>query len=184
MCGTHQEITARKLAEEKIRHLANHDVLTDMPSLRLAKDRLHMALSAARRNQTLTAVLFIDLDGFKQINDSLGHEAGDCVLREVAARLGACGRESDTVARIGGDEFLGVAGGLNSASDAAHLAERMLASLNQPMACGPAQTTVGASIGIALYPSHASTAEELIRLADQAMYRIKAAGKNAYGFAD
>ena len=183
MSGTHQEITARKLAEEMISHMANHDSLTDLPSLRLARDRIDVTISAARRNRTLAAVLFIDLDGFKAVNDSLGHDAGDCVLREAAARLRECSREIDTVARIGGDEFLIVLGELNSAADAALVAERVIKSMAQPFICNGQSANLGASIGIALFPDHAQDGTELVKQADAAMYSVKKSSKNGYAYA-
>lgn len=181
--GTHQDITDRKLAEEEIRHLATHDVLTDLPSLRLAMDRLTMALNQARRHQTLVAVMFIDLDGFKAVNDTLGHDAGDQVLREVAQRLLACARATDTVSRVGGDEFLLVATELRNAEDAAHIAEKILRSIGQPILCKEQPVVVGASIGIALFPTHNDNMDHLIKLADKAMYQVKNSGKNNFAFA-
>lgn len=183
MCGTHQDITTRKEAEEKIRHMATHDALTGLPGLRLAKDRLAMAMGQARRNQNLAAVMFIDLDGFKAVNDTLGHEAGDYVLRQVAQRLLACVREIDTVARVGGDEFLVVAAGLLAPENAGEIAEKILRNVTRPLECRGQQTRVGASIGIALYPLHAAEMEQLVKLADEAMYRIKNSGKNNFCYA-
>lgn len=183
MSGTHQEITARKLAEEMISHMANHDLLTDLPTLRLAKDRLNVALSTARRNHALAAVLFLDLDGFKAVNDNHGHDIGDCVLREVATRLLGCCREIDTVARIGGDEFLIVVGDLVAADAAATVAKRVIESIAQPFSCGQQTARLGISIGIAIYPDHPGDSDELIKLADTAMYSIKSSGKNGYAFA-
>jgi diguanylate cyclase (GGDEF)-like protein/PAS domain S-box-containing protein len=180
-----RDITERRRAEEKIAHLANHDPLTDLPTLRLAKDRLGIVLSLARRNNTLVAVMFIDLDGFKLVNDTLGHDAGDAVLKQVASRLLSCIRESDTVARVGGDEFLIVASGLNSPENASQIAEKVLRLVPQPIIIKKKQAAVGASIGIALhYPDDRENMDWLIKQADEAMYRIKKAGKNGYCFAN
>ncbi len=182
--GTHQDITARKLAEEKIRHMATHDGLTDLPSLSLAKDRLSMALGMARRHKNLTAVMFIDLDGFKAVNDTLGHDAGDDMLKQAAQRLLACVRETDTVARVGGDEFLIIATGLHSSDDAAQIAEKAIHLVSQPVTLNGKQAVVGASIGIALYPDQAEDIDQLIKQADKAMYRTKTSGKNGFCFAN
>lgn len=178
-----EDITARKRAEETIAHLANHDYLTDLPSLRLAKDRLSIALSLARRNKSMTAVMFIDLDGFKSVNDNLGHDAGDYVLKQVASRMLSCVRESDTVARVGGDEFLLVVTELHVPEDAARIAEKIISVVSQPIVYEENQARVGASIGIALYPDQGDDMDRLIRQADTAMYRVKNAGKNGFTFA-
>ena len=128
--------------------------------------------------------MFIDLDGFKDVNDALGHDAGDFVLKAVAQRISSCIRETDTVARVGGDEFLLIATSLNSAADAGEIARKIIQLVARPVIFNGKQAAVGASIGIALYPTDSKDMDELIRIADKAMYRIKAAGKNAFGFAD
>ena len=184
MSGTHQDITERKLAEAQIHHLATHDGLTDLPSLSLAKDRLSMALGMARRNKTALAVMFIDLDGFKTVNDTLGHDAGDHVLSQVAQRLLSCARETDTVARVGGDEFLLISTGLHAAENATQIAEKVIRLVSQPVIINGRQAVVSTSIGIALYPDHGEEMDRLIKQADEAMYRIKNAGKNGFRFAD
>jgi len=184
MSGTHQDITMRKLAEEQIRYMATHDVLTGLPSLRLAMDRLSVSLSMARRQKTMAAVMFIDLDNFKGVNDTLGHDAGDHVLKAVAGRLLTCVRETDTVARIGGDELLLIATGLHSADDAARIAEKAIRSVSQPIDYNGQPLQVGASIGIALYPDQGDDIELLIKKADAAMYLVKNAGKNGFAFAE
>jgi len=176
------EITRRKKAEEQIKHLATHDLLTDLPSLRLAKDRLSSALNLARRYKKGAAVMFIDLDGFKSVNDTLGHDVGDYVLKEVARRLLSSVRETDTVARVGGDEFLIIATEIQSPDNAAQIAEKVIRSVSQPIIINGRQATVGTSIGISLFPDHSEDMDNLIKLADEAMYKVKNAGKNNYRF--
>jgi diguanylate cyclase (GGDEF)-like protein/PAS domain S-box-containing protein len=177
------EITHIKEAEERIRHLANHDALTDLPSLRLAMDRLSMAISTSKRNETMSAILFIDLDGFKSINDTMGHAAGDFVLKEIAKRLANTVRKMDTAARIGGDEFLVILSAVSGKSGVVTLADKLVEAVHQPIKWQGQTLTVGASVGIALYPDHGDDAEELLKLADTAMYAAKSAGKNQYTFA-
>jgi diguanylate cyclase (GGDEF)-like protein len=177
------DFTARKQAEARVEHMATHDGLTDLPSLRLANDRLTMALAMSRRQKREGAVLFMDLDGFKQVNDTLGHDAGDHVLRQVGRRMQECVRETDTVARIGGDEFLIVAYGLNMPSDAVTIAEKILRTVSRPILYQGREATVGASIGIATFPTHGYDREKLLKLADEAMYQVKSSGKNGYRFA-
>jgi diguanylate cyclase (GGDEF)-like protein len=129
--------------------------------------------------------MFIDLDGFKTVNDTLGHDAGDRVLKQVAQRMLSCLRETDTVARVGGDEFLLIAAGINSSDDAAVIAEKVIRLVSQPVILDrDHQAIVGASIGIALYPDNGRDVDHLITLADQAMYRVKNSGKNGFVFAD
>ena len=183
MFGTHQDITGRKMVEERIQHLASHDALTGLAGLRLANERLVWSLGLARRNKGLTAVMFIDLDGFKSVNDTLGHEAGDFVLKAIARRIASCTRETDTVARIGGDEFILIATALRSKTDAAEIAGKIIRTVSEPVLFDGQKTAVGASIGIALFPLDSEDKDELIRKADAAMYQVKAAGKNAFGFA-
>ena len=172
----------RKQALEKIARLANYDTLTDLPVLRLAKDRLSVAISMSRRHKTITAVMFIDLDGFKTVNDTLGHGAGDYVLVQVAKRLLSCVRESDTVARVGGDEFLFIASGLHAAGNAAQIAEKIISLISQPIIVDGQETAVGASIGISLWPADGEDMDQLIKQADKAMYKIKKTGKNGFCF--
>lgn len=183
-CGILTDITERKEAEEKIRHLANHDHLTNLPSLRLARDRLGMALRLARREQRSGCVMFIDLDGFKAVNDAHGHNAGDMLLKELSRRLVSRVRQTDTVARIGGDEFLLIAGGLHSANDALLIATKVLEELNRPVLVEGFEAAVSASIGIALFPKHGDDIDQLIVQADQAMYRVKRARKNGICIAE
>lgn len=184
LCGMITDITERKMTEEKIKHLATHDVLTDLPTLRLASDRLEMAINAAMRHRKKSAVMFIDLDGFKTINDTLGHDAGDYVLKEAAGRMLSCVRHTDTVARVGGDEFLVISTELNSAGDAAQIAENLIRGISQPITLDNQQVVVGASIGIAVYPDHSLEMKDLIKKADAAMYRVKNSGKNSFAFAE
>lgn len=183
MAGTHQEITARKEAEEQIHHLANHDALTGLPTLRLAQDRIDMAISSARREQKTVAVLFVDLDGFKAVNDGLGHDAGDALLKAVAKNLQQAVRDMDTVARIGGDEFLIVLTNLNNDQEAGTIAEKVIATishLSETFSYQQSAVKIGASIGISTFPHNGSDIKQLIARADKAMYRIKATGKNHY----
>jgi diguanylate cyclase (GGDEF)-like protein/PAS domain S-box-containing protein len=178
------DISERKKSEETIRHMATHDGLTDLPSLRLVKDRLAMAMNRARRNKGMAAVMFVDLDGFKSVNDGFGHDAGDAVLKEVARRLSAAVREIDTVGRCGGDEFIVILTDLQSRDNAASVAEKIVRSLAEPIAHKGQRMSVGASVGIAIYPDDGRDAEDLIKASDDAMYRVKNSSKNAYQFAD
>jgi diguanylate cyclase (GGDEF)-like protein/PAS domain S-box-containing protein len=183
--GTIIDITARKLAEERIEYQAFHDSLTDLPNRFLFNDRLGRALSQARRQKRAIAVLFLDLDHFKLINDTMAHSAGDELLRQVAERFSACLRADDTVARIGGDEFVFILPELDradAAHGAAHVAEKVLAEVRRPFVIQTRELFVTASIGIAIAPHDATDVETLVKNADSAMYRAKDLGRNTYQF--
>jgi len=176
------DVSARKEAEERIRELAYHDVLTGLPNRLLLRDRLEHALARAQRRKHHLAVLFIDLDSFKNINDSLGHAVGDQLLKEVASRLCASVRDVDTVARLGGDEFVVVLENLPDASDAVSVATNIHTVFARPITVGDQALHTSASIGIAIYPDDGENTESLIQNADTAMYQAKAQGHSHYQF--
>ena len=165
-------------AEARIRHLAQHDPLTELPNRALLSDRLGQALVAAKRDTRRLAVMFIDVDNFKPINDTLGHAVGDRLLQQIAKRLQASLRESDTVARIGGDEFVVLLRNVTDGPDALAVADKLREVLSVPIVVEAHTLVVGASVGVALYPDHGSDALELFRHADEAMYRAKRDGRN------
>ncbi|HEY6773321.1 MAG TPA: diguanylate cyclase [Oxalicibacterium sp.] len=170
-----------KRQQERLQHTAQYDELTDLPNRRLLHDRLETALIRARRNRDCMALLYLDLDRFKEINDSYGHAAGDVLLREAADRLKRCVRDADTVARIGGDEFIVLLEGLHAREDAALVADKIRAALQQPVSVNADVLTVSPSIGIAFYPEHGEEAQALLRHADTAMYAVKNAAKSVSG---
>lgn len=172
----------RKEAEARLAYLAYYDALTDLPNRALLTERLNLAIAAAHRHNASFAVLFLDLDRFKIINDSLGHAAGDELLRTVAARLKGYIRESDTVARLGGDEFVIVAAELAQPEDVTVLAQGVLDILSAPMTLEGDELWISASVGIALYPLDGTDAATLLRNADAALYRAKHRGKNKFQF--
>jgi len=177
------EISERKQAEERIRLLAYHDELTGLPNVRLGKDRVANAIALARRNKTTVALLYLDLDDFKEINDSHGHSIGDQVLIKTAERMTHCVRETDTVARIGGDEFIIV---LNQAGEKTAIiksVEKIITTLTGSLRISGQDLYISVSIGIALYPDHGQTPDDLIKNADEAMYLVKRKGKNKYAIA-
>ena len=176
------EIEEREKIAAELDFLANHDALTGLPSLRLCKDRLDQSLAEARRNRQTSAVMFVDLDGFKEINDQHGHDLGDLVLKMTADRIKAEIRETDTVARIGGDEFVIILSSLPETDIAERIAATVIAQVARPLQIKDIEVVITASIGISLYPDHGTTAEKLIRSADKAMYQIKREGKNSFGF--
>ncbi|SDP47405.1 PAS domain S-box-containing protein/diguanylate cyclase (GGDEF) domain-containing protein [Rhodoferax sp. OV413] len=183
------DITQRKAAEEQIRQLAFFDPLTHLPNRRLLMDRLQRALAASERNKRTGALLFIDLDHFKTLNDTQGHEKGDLLLQQVAQRLQICVRDRDTVARLGGDEFLVVLEDLDAAPAhaAAHVkavSEKIVAQLHQPYRLGNLDYNSTASVGIAMYSGQGTPAEELLKQADMAMYQAKAEGRDGLRFFD
>ena len=177
-----EDITELVEAEERIRRLAHHDPLTGLPNRLLLQDRLKQALARARRANDSVAVMLVDLDNFKSINDTLGHLRGDELIRLVAARLQGLVRESDTVARLGGDEFAIVQTDLRAAAGAAVLAGKTVAALREPFDLNGRQPLVGASIGIALFPQDGDAPEALFKHADIALYRAKAEGRNRFAF--
>ena len=164
-------------------HMALHDPLTGLPNRRLLEDRIGLALSHARRYDRVVGLLYLDLDGFKTINDERGHEAGDRLLLMVAERLAASTRQQDTVARIGGDEFIMVLADLNDAEDVMRPATKILDALAQPFEIDGAALQITVSIGIAAYPRNGLDVHGLIARADQALYDAKAAGRNRFHFA-
>lgn len=180
--GIARDITERRLAEQKIAHLAHYDFLTDLPNRALFLNSLVRSLSLAKRNNYKVAVFFLDLDGFKKINDTLGHDAGDILLQQVAGRLKKTIRASDTVARVGGDEFTFVLNNPGSEEDISLLANKIIATLSEPFDLNGRLCHVGGSIGISLFPDDAQSLEQLVTQADSAMYLAKQSGKNTYKF--
>ncbi|MTW00848.1 EAL domain-containing protein [Duganella ginsengisoli] len=180
--GILSDISDRKKSEEQTRHMAEHDFLTDLPNRVLFLDRLSLALMAARRHQSMLAILYIDLDHFKQVNDTLGHHAGDALLKEVALRLVRCVRSADTVSRYGGDEFLVLLADVGGSDQAAHVAGSILQALAQPCTVDGHVLPIAASIGISMYPTDGGNIDDLIARADAAMYHAKNSGRNSFQF--
>lgn len=172
------DITERKQTEEAVRHMAHHDALTGLPNRAMLSDRLEQALVKAKRDRTHMAVMLLDLDKFKPINDELGHHVGDLLLQEAAKRMQHCVRESDTVARLGGDEFVVLLPAIEAGHDAMSVAEKIRHALHQPFELAGHSLRISVSIGIAIYPDHADSETHLIKCADIAMYQAKKAGKN------
>lgn len=176
--GWFYDISDRKAMEEQVQHLAHYDPLTNLPNRTLFADRLQQALTLAKRDHLHLALMFLDLDKFKSLNDTLGHDVGDLVLKEVAQRFQGCLRESDTVARIGGDEFMVLLPIVEAAQDALAVAEKIRYALNLPFKLAGRSLNISSSTGVALYPQHGTEENQLIKNADIAMYYAKASGRD------
>jgi len=172
------DISERKHLERRLKEMAMHVFLTGLPNRILLYDRLQMALAHVKRDDSKLAVMMVDIDGFKSINDNLGHDIGDELLKAIAGRLLSVVRQSDTVARLGGDEFVVLLPETKGASEAVEIAERILLALRHPFLLNGCECSISASIGIAMYPDNGSNIEELLKLADAAMYRIKNSGRD------
>ena len=180
--GTLEDITDRKVAENQVQFLAYYDALTELPNRTLLRDRLGKALAGSRRRKDKVAVLFLDLDRFKVINDSLGHSFGDLLLRKIADRLKSQVREQDTVARVGGDEFLVVLTDVKDGTDAAIAAEKIMDAMIAELVIQGRSFSVSCSMGISIFPEHGADSETLIKNADAAMYSAKESGRNTFQF--
>jgi diguanylate cyclase (GGDEF)-like protein/PAS domain S-box-containing protein len=178
------EVEEKKKIAAKLQRLANHDPLTGLPSIRLCMDRLSHALATADRRQETCAIMFLDVDDFKAINDNHGHQYGDEVLKLIAGRFQAVVRKADTVARIGGDEFLVILSAVRATNIVERIAAKLIEETSLVVSIGCHDFNVGLSIGIALYPADGSDADELIRAADKAMYQAKRNGRNCFRFAE
>ncbi|AOY90135.1 diguanylate cyclase [Marinobacter salinus] len=178
--GLFTDITQNKKNEEQIRQLAYYDALTGIPNRRLLEDRLEHAIRHAHRKTLLLAVMFMDLDHFKQVNDTLGHATGDELLLQFTARVQECLREDDTLARLGGDEFIILLPEMESPDDVLRIADRLIAISREPYRIGGESIQIGSSIGISLYPEDGATADTLLQAADAAMYRAKRDGRNLF----
>ncbi|TAK63341.1 EAL domain-containing protein [Methylobacter sp.] len=178
--ATYTDITERKVIEEKINNLAFYDPLTQLPNRVLLADRMHQTLARCRRNQEIAAICMLDLDGFKQVNDMLGHAAGDQLLCDVAQRLQECIRQEDTAARFGGDEFALLLGGFTKVDECEQTLERIVTSIAAPYRIAGQVAHISASIGVTLFPEDSSDPDLLLRHADQVMYEVKQTSKNGY----
>jgi len=176
------DISERKRAEDRVRHQAEHDPLTGLPNRALFLDRMHHALATWRRQRDNFAVLFLDLDRFKAVNDNNGHQAGDAVLREVAARLRSCVRRVDTISRLGGDEFVILLADIGGADQAAHVANAVMQAVARPIEVGGSHLTLSASIGVAICPTDGVDVDTLMHHADVAMYHAKENGRDSFRF--
>jgi diguanylate cyclase (GGDEF)-like protein/PAS domain S-box-containing protein len=182
VAGSARDITERKESEERIRRSANHDFLTDLPNRSLFRERLDHEIKHSTRTGLPLALLFIDLDMFKEVNDRLGHAAGDQMLQEVARRINACVRATDTVARLGGDEFTVILTDVTRPPHIETIAVEILDELRKPFALAAGEAIISGSIGITVFPGDAASPDELVRNADEAMYASKNAGRNRYQF--
>ncbi len=182
--ATLSDISERKAIEVELRHLAHHDPLTGLPNRALFADRMQMVIALSGRQQRQFALFMIDLDHFKEVNDTLGHGAGDRLLMEASDRLRHCVRDSDTVARLGGDEFAVILTEFTSLQEVETVADRILHTLSQAFLLGTCESRISGSIGISFYPQHGSTAEAMSLHADAALYRVKESGRNGYRVAD
>ena len=180
--GIFSDVTEHKAAEERIQRLAQYDALTELPNRALLSNRLEQLIAMARRNGQRIAVLFMDLDRFKDVNDSMGHDAGDALLQTVARRITGAVRQSDTVARMGGDEFVILLPDVGNGDQAARIADKLLKVVREPLLLRGQELSISASIGICIYPDDAPEAGDLIRNADAAMYQAKSAGRNEARF--
>jgi diguanylate cyclase (GGDEF)-like protein/PAS domain S-box-containing protein len=180
--STGKDISKRMEAQERLSHMAHHDVLTDLGNRALMCDHLNEALLQAQRNDHMVALLYLDLDRFKTINDSLGHSVGDALLKVVGHRLQDCLRKGDTIARLGGDEFTVLLPNINHVSAPAYVAQNLLEALHPPVVIEGHELFVNSSIGITIYPDDGKTADDLLKNADLAMYRAKSAGGGTYEF--
>ena len=179
---THEDITERRRIECQITHMAHHDALTDLPNRVLLRERLEQFLAGGRRQDQHLSVLMLDLDRFKGVNDTLGHAAGDMLLKIVAERLRSCVRDTDTIARLGGDEFIILHSVADAGNEAATLAKRIVNLVSTPFDLNGHQARIGISIGIALAPGDGTTADELLKKVDLALYRSKSEGRGTYRF--
>lgn len=177
-----RDISERKLALEQLEYLANFDALTGLPNRRLFFDRLTCIFSHCKRYKEQFSVLFLDLDRFKSVNDTLGHDAGDELLREVAKRMQDCLRHADTVARMGGDEFAVILSRIIDPSDNAIVSDKIITALGRPFIIQGQECRIGVSIGISIFPDHAENTESLLKAADSAMYHAKEDGRNCYRY--
>jgi len=180
--GIFTDITQRKILKHNLRLLAHHDALTGLANRTLLYDRLNQVIAESKRNNQSFAVLYIDLDGFKPINDKYGHDIGDRLLIELTNRLKGLIRESDTISRLGGDEFAVITRNIKSSNDASLIAQKILDTVSAPFQIEDKKCKVTASIGISLYPDNSNDAQGLLKLADEAMYKIKHDKKNGYTF--
>ncbi|HSD95552.1 MAG TPA: EAL domain-containing protein, partial [Sulfuricaulis sp.] len=177
-----RDVTERMQAQQRLQYLAHHDALTDLPNRALFHERLEHALRRARWTQRPLAVLFLDLDRFKNINDTLGHDIGDSALRVASERLKECVREGDTVARLGGDEFTVLLEDIANADDVPAIAQKIVDALSRPFSVNNREFVITTSIGVSLYPGDGEDSQKLLRNADTAMYRAKDLGRNKYQF--
>jgi diguanylate cyclase (GGDEF)-like protein/PAS domain S-box-containing protein len=180
--GIVHDVTERKQIEQQLNHMATHDTLTGLPNRMLFIDRLEVALAQSKRNRHKLAVMMLDLDHFKDINDTLGHMVGDQLLKEVGYRLSGLVRQSDTVARLGGDEFIILLSDIERMEDSVGIAEIALKAFGQPFVCGNHKLTSSTSIGIAVYPDDGNDIDSLLKKSDVAMYSVKTQGRNNYKF--
>ena len=177
-----RDITGRRSAEQRIAQLAHFDMLTQLPNRALFYDRLAQATARAKRYSQRFAVLFLDLDGFKQINDEFGHQAGDNLLKIVATRLTENARDMDTVARVGGDEFIFILNNIDDPQNAVLVAGKILDALARPFAVSGNRCSIGCSVGISIFPDDSDDTDVLVKMADNAMYLAKKSGRNKYQF--
>ncbi len=177
-----RDISERKVVDSRLERLALYDMLTGLPNRTLFFDRMNQLLALAKRNHYVLALLYMDFDRFKSVNDTLGHAVGDLLLAEASKRMVSCTRRADTVARMGGDEFIGICGKIATPADAGVVAQKIIDALSRPFLIKGHECTIGASIGISIYPNDGDDVESLLSKADTAMYRVKESGMGGYSY--